>query len=159
MPGQRAVFRAVVRGSGPSCGDCPPTSHNLPSECTRGVARISVRGEVPALCLTDFIAQLEHSGFSARRYAVWFQMELARPLFLVALVMMAAAFTMRHSRLHNSGVSVLTAVLLGFGLHYIRNFAQILGENGQIPILLAAWAPAVASFLLAFGILLHMEEG
>ena len=109
--------------------------------------------------LPDFIAQLEHSGFSARRYAVWFQMELARPLFLVALVMMAAAFTMRHSRLHNSGVSVLTAVLLGFGLHYIRNFAQILGENGQIPILLAAWAPAVASFLLAFGILLHMEEG
>lgn len=109
--------------------------------------------------LPKFIGQLEESGFSARRYTVWLQMELARPLFLVALVMAAAAFTMRHSRLHNTGASVLTAILLGFGLHYIRNFAQILGENGQIPVMLAAWAPPVAAFLLALGILLHMEEG
>jgi len=109
--------------------------------------------------LPDFINQLEEAGFSARRYAVWFQMELASPLFLVALVMLTAAFTMRHTRISNTGVSVLSAVMLGFTLHYIRNFAQILGENGQIPVLLAAWAPPVASFLLALGILLHMEDG
>jgi len=109
--------------------------------------------------LPAFIAQLERAGFSARRYVMWFQMELARPLFLVALVLSAAALTMRHARLSNTGLSVLTAVLLGFGLHYIRNFAQILGENGEIPLLLAAWAPPVASALLAFGILLHMEDG
>ena len=109
--------------------------------------------------LPAFIDQLEEAGFSARRYAVWFQMELSRPLFLIALVMVSAAFTMRHARLSNTGMSVLIAVMLGFSLYYIRNFAQILGENGQIPILLAAWAPPVASFLLAIGILLHMEDG
>ncbi len=109
--------------------------------------------------LPDFIAQLEQAGFSARRYAVWYQMELSRPLFLVALVLIAAAFTMRHARLSNTSMSVLTAIMLGFGLYYIRNFAQILGESGQIPIMLAAWAPPVASFLLAIGILLHMEDG
>ena len=109
--------------------------------------------------LPQFIAQLDEAGFSARRYAVWFQMELAQPLFLMALVMVAAAFTMRHVRMSNTGVSVLSAIMLGFSLHYIRNFAQVLGENGQIPIILAAWAPPVASFLLAFGILLHKEDG
>lgn len=109
--------------------------------------------------LPAFISQLEEAGFSARRYAMWFQMELARPLFLMALVMVAAAFTMRHVRLSNTGISVLTAIMLGFSLHYIRNFAQVLGESGQIPIVLAAWAPPIASFLLAFGILLHMEDG
>jgi len=114
---------------------------------------------IPLWDLPAFISQLEEAGFSARRYAVWFQMELSRPLFLIALVMVSAAFTMRHARLSNTGMSVLTAVLLGFTLYYIRNFAQILGENGQIPILLAAWAPPVASFLLAIGILLHMEDG
>lgn len=108
--------------------------------------------------LPGFINQLEEAGFGAR-YAVWFQMELSRPLFLVALVMVAAAFTMRHARLSNTGISVLIAVMLGFTLHYIRNFAQILGENGQIPVYLAAWAPPVASFMLAAGILLHMEDG
>ena len=114
---------------------------------------------IPIWDLPRFIGQLEEAGFSARRYAMWFQMELARPLFLTALVLVAAAFTMQHTRLGNTGVSVLTAVMLGFGLHYIRNFAQILGENGQIPILMAAWAPPVASFLLALGIVLHMEDG
>ncbi len=109
--------------------------------------------------LPDFITQLEEAGFSARRYAVWFQMELARPLFLMALVLVAAAFTMRHARTSNTGVSVLTSIMLGFTLYYLRNFAQVLGENGQIPVTLAAWAPPIASFLLAFGILLHMEDG
>jgi lipopolysaccharide export system permease protein len=49
--------------------------------------------------------------------------------------------------------------MLGFTLFYIRNFAQIMGENGQIPIMLAAWAPPVASVMLAMGLLLHMEDG
>jgi len=114
---------------------------------------------IPIWDLPAFIDQLEQAGFSARRYAMWYQMELAAPLFLLALVMISAAFTMRHARLANTGLSVLTAVLLGFGLHYIRNFAQILGENGEIPVILAAWAPPVAGLLLATGILLHMEDG
>lgn len=109
--------------------------------------------------LPKFIDELDTAGFSARRYIMWLQMELSRPLFLISLVIVAASFTMRHARLSNTGVSVLTAVLLGFSLYYIRNFAQILGESGQIPILLAAWAPPVASFLLGSGILLHMEDG
>ncbi len=109
--------------------------------------------------LPKFINQLEQAGFSARRYAVWYQLELSRPLFLVALVLIAAAFTMRHARLSNTSLSVMSAIMLGFGLYYIRNFAQILGESGQIPIILAAWAPPVASLFLALGILLHMEDG
>lgn len=114
---------------------------------------------IPIWELPGFIDQLEEAGFSARRYAIWFQTELAQPVFLVALVLISAAFTMRHTRGANVGLAVLTAVLLGFGLHYIRNFAQILGENGQIPILLAAWAPPVASLFIGLGILLHLEDG
>ncbi|MGR3699664.1 MAG: LptF/LptG family permease, partial [Roseovarius sp.] len=101
----------------------------------------------------------EEAGFSARRYAIWFQSELAQPVFLVALVLISAALTMGHTRGTNVGLSVLTAVLLGFGLHYVRNFAHILGENGQLPILLAAWAPPVASLFIGLGILLHLEDG
>jgi lipopolysaccharide export system permease protein len=57
------------------------------------------------------------------------------------------------------GLKVLFAVIAGFGLYYIRNFAQILGESGQIPVALAAWAPPVAALLLALGIILHLEDG
>lgn len=109
--------------------------------------------------LPQYIVLLKEAGFSARRHMVWLQMELARPLFLVAMVLISAAFTMRHARFGKTGVAVLSAVMLGFGLYYIRNFVQILGENGQIPVALAAWAPPVASVLLALGLLLHMEDG
>ena len=109
--------------------------------------------------MPEFITQLEQAGFSARRHQVWFQAELARPLFLFAMVLVASAFTMRHTRFGGTGAAVVAAILLGFSLYFIRSFAQILGENGQIPIHLAAWAPPVASVLLALGLLLATEDG
>lgn len=149
------------RGRNPESEAVASEEMSIPSSLTQAriVESFGKPEYIPIWDLPRFIAQLEQAGFSARRYEMWFQMELARPLFLTALVLVAAAFTMRHSRLGNTGVAVLTAVMLGFSLHYIRNFAQILGENGQIPILLAAWAPPVASLLLALGIVLHMEDG
>ncbi len=109
--------------------------------------------------MNEFILQLEQAGFSARRHHVWLQSELSRPIFLAGMVLVAAAFTMRHTRFGGTGISVLAAILLGFTLYFIRSFAQILGENGQIPILLAAWAAPIAAILLALGLLLHVEDG
>jgi lipopolysaccharide export system permease protein len=109
--------------------------------------------------MQDFIAQLEEAGFSARRHHVWFQSELARPVFLVGMVLVAAAFTMRHTRFGGTGVAVLSALLLGFALYFVRSFAEILGENGQIPVYMAAWATPFAAVLLALGLLLHVEDG
>lgn len=116
-------------------------------------------GAISIYELPAFIQQLEFSGFSPRRHKVWLQSELARPLFLISMVLVASAFTMRHTRSGGTGVAVLSAILLGFGLYFIRSFAQILGENGQIPVLLAAWAPPLAAILLALGLLLHREDG
>jgi lipopolysaccharide export system permease protein len=133
----------------------------LPSTLTLDRIRETI-GKPAAVSIYDlpeFIRQLEQAGFSPRKHKVWLQAEFARPLFLMAMVLVASAFTMRHTRFGGTGVAVLTAVLLGFGLYFIRSFAQILGENGQIPILLAAWAPPVASILLALGLLLHAEDG
>jgi lipopolysaccharide export system permease protein len=42
---------------------------------------------------------------------------------------------------------------------FLRNFAQVLGETGQIPALLAAWGPPVAAVMLSLGLLLHLEDG
>lgn len=109
--------------------------------------------------LPAFIARLEAAGFSAVRHRVWFQTELAQPVFLVAMMLIAAGFTMRHQRGRRVGLLVLTAILLSFGLYFLRNFAQILGDNGQIPVLLAAWAPPIAAVGAAMGLLLHLEEG
>ncbi len=114
---------------------------------------------IPIWELPRFISDLEKAGFSARNYRTFFHMELALPLFIVAMVLVGAGFTMRHTRFGRTGLMVLMALGLGFTLYFIRNFAAILGENGQIPILLAAWGPPVAAVLLPLGLLLHLEDG
>lgn len=133
----------------------------LPSTLTPERIRDSIgqAGTISVYDLPGFIRQLEVAGFSPRRHRVWLQTELARPLFLIAMVLVASAFTMRHTRQGGTGLAVLSAVLVGFGLYFIRSFAQILGENGQIPVALAAWAPPLAAIMLALGLLLHREDG
>lgn len=114
---------------------------------------------IPFWSLPDYISGLERAGFSARRHQVWLQMEFAQPLLLVAMVLVAAGFTMRHVRFGKTGTLVLFAVLSGFAIFFLRNFAQVLGENGQIPVVLAAWSPPLAATLMALGLLLHLEDG
>ncbi len=94
---------------------------------------------IPIWELPGFIGRLEQAGFSARKHKVWLQMELAMPLIMVAMVLVGASFTMRHTRFGRTGLMVLLALGLGFGLYFIRNFAQVLAENGQIPIALQHW--------------------
>jgi len=114
---------------------------------------------VPIWELPRFIDRLEQAGFSARRHRVWFHAELARPALLAALVLVGAGFTMRHNRFGRTGLMVVLALLIGFAIFFVRNLAQLMGENGQIPILLAAWAPPAAAIFLALGILLNQEDG
>jgi len=114
---------------------------------------------VPFWELPAFIERLEGAGFAALSHKIWFQMELAAPAFLVAMVLIGAAFTMRHSRFGRTGLLVLFAVLLGFALFFLKSFAQILGETGKIPIMVAAWFPPAAGICLALALLLHQEDG
>ncbi len=133
----------------------------VPSALTRDSIRDSF-GTPSAISFWDlrtYIKGLESSGFSARSYQVWLQMELARPLLLASMVLIAAGFTMRHARFGKSGTMVLFALLAGFGFFFLRNFAQVLGDNGQIPIALAAWSPPIAAVLASLGLLLHLEDG
>lgn len=105
------------------------------------------------------IEQLERAGFSTRRHSVWLQMELALPLLMATMVLVGAGFTMRHARFGQSGLLVLTALGSGIAVFFVRNFAQVLGESGQIPVILAAWTPPLAAMLLSVSLLLHLEDG
>ncbi|WP_386681992.1 LPS export ABC transporter permease LptG [Loktanella sp. R86503] len=109
--------------------------------------------------LPAFIKRLQSAGFSAQRHIVWFQMELSQPLFLGAMMLIGAAFTMRPQRGGKVGLNVMSAIMLAFTIYFIRNFAQILGENGDVPAALAAWAPPLAAAGVALGILLQREDG
>ncbi len=134
---------------------------SLPSTLTRDQIRDSFGKPetVPIYELPAFIAQLNQAGFAALQHRVWLQMELSQPLMLAAMVLIGAGFTMRHTRFGRTGIMVLAAILLGFGTFFVRSFAQVLGENGQLPVALVAWTPPLAAILLALALLLHTEDG
>jgi lipopolysaccharide export system permease protein len=114
---------------------------------------------IPIWELPAFIERLQRAGLSAQRHLVWFHSELALPVFLLSMVMIGASFTLRHQRGGRTGLMVLFAIVLAFVVYFIRNFAMVLGENGQLPAILAAWAPPVAAIGLSLGFLLHNEDG
>lgn len=133
----------------------------IPSDLTVDAIRNSfgAPSAIPFWSLPSYIGNLENAGFSAQRHWVWFQMELAQPLLLMAMVLLAAGFTMRHARSGRTGYFVLMAILGGFAIFFLRNFAQVMGDMGQIPVALAAWSPPVVAILSALGLLLHVEDG
>jgi lipopolysaccharide export system permease protein len=114
---------------------------------------------VPIWDLPRVIWHLEEAGFTAVRHRIYLQTELAQPAFLLAMLLVAAGFTLRPQRGSRTGLFVLGAILTGFSVYVLRNLAIVLGEAGQVPPALAVWAPTLASIGLSLALLLHLEEG
>ena len=54
---------------------------------------------------------------------------------------------------------LVAAFASGVGLFFLRNLAQVLGDNGQVPPLLAGWTPPLVGGLLAVALILAREDG
>lgn len=164
-PGAWALTEAVrwpLSAPNPaSAAERLPDGTRIDSDLTAAGIRDSFGSpsEIAFWALPDYIEGLDRAGFSSLGHQVWYQMELAQPLLLAAMVLVAAGFTMRPVRFGRTGLLVLLAILSGFLIFFLRNFAQVLGANGQIPVALAAWTPPVAAFMMALGLLLHVEDG
>ncbi len=109
--------------------------------------------------LPGFIAGLEDSGFSSNRHVLHLHSLLAAPAVFFAMVLIGAAFSMRHARFGGLGYMALGCVLTGFGYFFLSDVTSALGASGAVPVLLAAWGPPAAAVLFALGLLLHLEDG
>ncbi|HZT51270.1 MAG TPA: LPS export ABC transporter permease LptG [Stellaceae bacterium] len=109
--------------------------------------------------LPSFIRLLETSGFSALRHQLYFDALLARPLLFAAMVLIAAAFSLRMQRRGGTAMMLAGGIACGFALYFLSDVAFALGLSATIPLGLAAWAPAGVSALLGISLLLHLEDG
>lgn len=136
-------------------------SLNLPTELTADRIRDGFGNPqaIPIWELPSYISSLEKSGFSGLRHRVWLQMELALPLTLAAMVMIASVFTIQHMRGRNTGGLVLAAFVGGLAFFFLRNIAQVIGDSAGLPPTLAGWAPPIVAILFAISALLQFEDG
>ena len=109
--------------------------------------------------LPRFIDMAESAGFSATRHRLYFYALLADTFLFCAMTLIAAAFSLRLSRLGGLFRLILAGSLTGFLLYFVSDVTQALGLSGILPAFLAAWSPTAVALLLGAATLLHLEDG
>jgi lipopolysaccharide export system permease protein len=104
------------------------------------------------------ITRLELAGLDATRYRLRLNSLLARPLFLAAMVLVAASVSLRFFRFGGVARMVLSGVVAGFALYVGTQIAEDLGAAGLFSAAFAAWTPAVIGALMGVLVLLHEED-
>ncbi len=109
--------------------------------------------------LPGFIAILEKAGFSALNHRIYWHSLLASPVLLAAMVFLGAVFSLRLPRRGGVAVLIAAGIATGFTLHFASDLISALGQAGSLPVVLAAWSPALVSLMAGVGLLLHFEDG
>jgi lipopolysaccharide export system permease protein len=109
--------------------------------------------------LPGFIGLLEQSGFPAQRHRLHFNVLLARPFLLCAMVLIAATFSLRMQRRGGATLMIVGGVASGFLLYFVSDIVFALGLSAKIPVTLAAWTPTGVSLIFGLSMLLHLEDG
>lgn len=114
---------------------------------------------VPFWRLLPLVARSEAAGIDATRYRLRFQELIARPLLLMAMVFIAASFSLRFFRFGGVARMVSGGVISGFVLYVATKLASDLGGAGLLSAPVAAWSPAIVGSMLGVLVLLHLEDG
>ena len=159
QPGRWRFDGAIVFGADRVAG--APQNLDFPTELTpeRIENSFATPDTLSLWALPEFIKILEDAGFSAIRHRLHFQSLLALPLLATAMALLAAGFSMRSARRGGVARMIAGGVSAGFALFVLDKITGEFGEAGTLPVVLAAWAPAGAGFLLAAALLLHLEDG
>ena len=102
----------------------------------------------------------DKSGFAVERHQIRLYSLFISPLFLVAMVLMAAVFALRPNN-RRGGVMYLVVggIVTGFSAYFLTQVVYAMGISGNIPVLLSVIAPTTITSLIAISLLLHLEDG
>ena len=108
--------------------------------------------------LPGFIGSLEKAGIPTTNYLYYLYKTLSVPFLMIGIAMLAARFSLRHlSRgrsmwLFSRGALIASAILI------FSYFMQIMGTSLQLPVRLAALAPAISILLIGAIALARTDE-
>jgi len=109
--------------------------------------------------LPAYIETAEQAGLVAAGYRLQYQLLLARPPLLVAMVMLAASVSLRFFRFGGVSAMVLSGVGAGFLLYVLSKVTEDLSKAELLHPVAAAWLPVLVGGLTGFVVLLYQEDG
>ncbi len=144
--------------------DVPPRDHetflvktNLTSAQVR--ESFSTPETVPFWDLPAYIEIAERSGLVAAGYKLQYQILIARPFLLTAMVLLACSVSLRFFRFGGVPRMVLSGVTAGFLLYVLSKVTEDLSKAELMHPAAAAWLPVFAGGLTGFVVLLYQEDG
>ena len=105
------------------------------------------------------IERTQRAGLDTTRYELRYQSLKARPLLLIAMVLVAASVSLRFFRFGGVTRLVIGGVAAGFVLYVATQLSEELGSSVIVNPVIAAWLPALVGTMLGALALLHQEDG
>jgi lipopolysaccharide export system permease protein len=121
--------------------------------------RFATPETVPFWQLPLYIDIANHAGLTAAGYRLQFQKLLARPFLLAAMVLLAAAFSLRFFRFGGVQQMVLGGMAAGFVLFVMSKITDDFSTAGFLNPIMAAWLPVMVGAVTGFVALLYQEDG
>jgi lipopolysaccharide export system permease protein len=109
--------------------------------------------------MPSVIERTQRAGLDTTRYELRYQSLKARPLLLIAMVLVAASVSLRFFRFGGVTRLVIGGVAAGFVLYVATQLSEELGSSGIVNPVIAAWLPALIGTMLGALALLHQEDG
>jgi lipopolysaccharide export system permease protein len=159
MPGYWRLSR--VRETLPGAASVRSEQLTIPSTLDRRTAmeKFVAPGAVGFWDLPGTIRAADLAGYSSAPYRLRLQQLYATPVLLSAMAVLAAAFSLRLSRLGDLARLALAGVALGFAVFFLNQFCGALGASEEAPPLLAAWATPLLALLAGLTVLCYTEDG
>ena len=159
VPGAWALREARVYGLGLVPTD--QAEYRLKTSLTPEQVRESFATPetVPFWELPVYIQIAEHAGLVAAGYRLQFQKLLARPFLLAAMVLLAAAVSLRFFRFGGVQKMVLSGVAAGFLLYVLSKVTEDLSKAELMHPVTAAWLPVLVGGVTGVIALLYQEDG
>lgn len=102
---------------------------------------------------------MEESGLSATPYYMQWHTLFSKCFWLSIMVILAATFSLSHSRSGTGVRLILGGITVTFILYFLRDITFALGSAGNLPPILAAWLPVMITVFFATTKLLYSEDG
>jgi lipopolysaccharide export system permease protein len=106
-----------------------------------------------------YINRAEQAGLGAAGYRLQYQLLLAEPFLLAAMVLLAASVSLRFFRFGGVPKMVLSGIGAGFLLYILSKVTADLSKAEFMHPGAAAWVPVLFGAVTGFVVLLYQEDG
>ena len=84
--------------------------------------------------LTNYINNLEKSGFSVKKHVIYKNYLYSYPLILVSMVLLGCILSIKKERIKKNILKVISGIIIGVIFHFFSDIVKTLGQTGSLNV-------------------------